>query len=810
MKQTSLLENPFTNNDLMKLCLELVRADKESEVKQILSNANLWDDKNHWRYYGDQAGNYSIIGNQQASSDRALVEKLTNSIDAILMRECLIRGENPEGTDAPKTIQEALIRYFGMRTGKLSDFSKSAQQKLSNQIIMMATGLRSRPSITIIDKGEGQSPKHMPNTFLSLMKDNKLKIRFVQGSYNQGSTGVLKFCGIDNLQLIITKRHPRLCNPKDKTSDFWGFSIVRQFPPDEDSKNIAYKYLVIEDQIPMFKANSINVIPKINEKDPYFGKLEWGSLVKMYEYDLPSGIVSYIYKDLVNRIEMLFPEPALPIRVFERRKYGERAKKDPDAHYGLRGYIRGLFIKIKEYQDKLEPGFPDSGEFYFNEGLIQYVIYAFKERIDKKYRAGDNAIVYSLNSQSHGFASNAFLRREKIKLYHINDHVVVIVDCTNLPRAIQTKLFMTSRDRLVKGKLKKLLENELQREIKEHLGLKELNFRRKSERASKVTKDNKLLKDTLEDVLKKSMFHEVLAYGKLLHHRTDQRKKRETVIFEGKQFPTIFNLRKAFPEDRPIKVKLNRVSSVKFETDVENMYFARSDLPGRLRVWEEDNINETHELDEGPDFIKKLWNGNLEIKLNCDDNTKIGKTIKFITKIEDDRMIQPFIDEFWVYIDEPIEISKTSPKTKSVKKRNNEKLALDLPSIYDIEKKDWGDEFDKFSGGYAQPRIDRKGYEVYINIDNEFLRGELNQSRLDTTQKEIYTQYYRVSLALISLGIIQEINQKIKDTKLNENYDEDDDIFNIKFQTQWILKAISPIIIPLIRKIISVSDEIKN
>ncbi|OIN92086.1 MAG: nucleotide pyrophosphohydrolase [Anaerolineae bacterium CG03_land_8_20_14_0_80_58_20] len=47
----------------------------------------------------------------------------------------------------------------------------------------------------LYDNGEGQHPDDFPNTFLSLHRNNKTDIHFVQGKYNMGSTGAVVFCG---------------------------------------------------------------------------------------------------------------------------------------------------------------------------------------------------------------------------------------------------------------------------------------------------------------------------------------------------------------------------------------------------------------------------------------------------------------------------------------------------------------------------------------------------------------------------------------------------------------------------------------
>jgi len=67
-------------------------AETEDEVVNILDAHGYWSDRTVWKPYGDIANNRSIVGNQQSSRLAALVEKLVNSIDAVLTAGVLRRG----------------------------------------------------------------------------------------------------------------------------------------------------------------------------------------------------------------------------------------------------------------------------------------------------------------------------------------------------------------------------------------------------------------------------------------------------------------------------------------------------------------------------------------------------------------------------------------------------------------------------------------------------------------------------------------------------------------------------------------------
>src|SRR3989338_4016645 len=105
---------------LKDLCVSLAKAESESGVVSLLKNVDLWDDQSAWIDYDNNPNNFSTIGNQQSSPDTALVEKLINSVDAVLTKECWRRGLRPESENAPQSIAEALKDFFGVYDGKLS------------------------------------------------------------------------------------------------------------------------------------------------------------------------------------------------------------------------------------------------------------------------------------------------------------------------------------------------------------------------------------------------------------------------------------------------------------------------------------------------------------------------------------------------------------------------------------------------------------------------------------------------------------------------------------------------------------------
>ena len=55
---------------------------------------------------------FGIVRNQQSNPIAALVEKVTNSIDAVLVRKCFEAGIEPKSSEAPKSMEEAIKKFF--------------------------------------------------------------------------------------------------------------------------------------------------------------------------------------------------------------------------------------------------------------------------------------------------------------------------------------------------------------------------------------------------------------------------------------------------------------------------------------------------------------------------------------------------------------------------------------------------------------------------------------------------------------------------------------------------------------------------
>ena len=427
------VQTPPMLSETAALCLELMRADTEADVIYVLKQAGYWDDPTAWRLFSDNDNSFSVIGNQQAEAIAAFVEKIINSVDARLIDACLLAGCDPEGADAPASMREAVARFFEgkdhpkPRDGRIAEWGDKATEE-GRLLTVAATGHMPRsgqPSLTVADQGEGQTPDDFPNTFMSIERNNKLRIPFVQGKFNMGGTGAFQFT---KLQLVVSRRDPALLDGSSSARDRqWGFTVVRREPPAPGSKSSVYRYLAPVSiagselrGVLAFDADDWPIFPEADAsvREAYHRRSPYGSLVKLYEYQW-EGVKSNIVmsgEGLLRRLEIGLPEVALPVRLFECRK-GYSGHSGSHATNAV-----GLVARLdSERQSNLDAGEPIGGVIALDDGKqIKLRVYVFKDKDKaKSYRSARHGVVFGVNGQMHAAYPTDFFSRERVNLSYL-------------------------------------------------------------------------------------------------------------------------------------------------------------------------------------------------------------------------------------------------------------------------------------------------------------------------------------------------------------------------------------------------------
>jgi len=727
----------------------LFNASREEEVDDVIeSNPQVFQQSNWHPYGGRDVGesNFSVVENQQAAPVPALVEKITNSIDAILMRKCHEEGVDPKSIDAPQSIQEAVDQFFPDHTNwDLSGY----RQMQARDIQIIADGLKYTPSLTIYDNGEGQHPSDFERTFLSLLRGNKNEIHFVQGKYNMGGSGALVFCGDKRYQLIGSRRY-------DGTGEF-GFTLLRRHPlsSEERKKNTWYEYLKIDGEIPSFPIDE-SLDLGLHERE-----FTTGSILKLYSYNLPSGARSVISRDLNQSINEYLFEPALPVYTIDTE---ERYPKDKNLERDLYGLKRRLEKQNDKYIDQK---FSLECEKEDIRGKVKITCYVFKTRIDGKnvketketiqreFFKNNMRVVFSVNGQVHGHYTTEFISRS-LKFGLLKNYLLVHVDVTDLDVMFRNELFMASRDRLKQGEESSTLRDIVASELRKSK-LRDVYKRRKASMnvETESTKDlvrqfaeNLPMNEDMTKLLNQTLKLDRRSNGQGRKDKTSSSKQKNASsgkgdgekIFDPKRYPSFFRLRSGQEVDgkRVVKTPRGGQRTLKFETDVEDAYFDRVSDPGELELAILDySPNETKGGDAlgHPDRIDDVFDvvksspdrGTIQVRIKPKDKVNVGDAIH--TKVSLTAPGEDLEEIFWVKIAKP---RKSNGRTQTQKNEPDLENLAGLPDLVPVFKSEddgtptWEDlessgvEMDHTTVMHPQVEEDRLE-RILINMDSGVL-----------------------------------------------------------------------------------------
>lgn len=739
------------------LLLKLVRTENEKEIEKIINNHPVLSREKNWKPYGGFRGNFSQIHNQQGNTIPALVEKPINSIDALLIKECKLRGIDPESSDAPYSIQEAIEIFFGIKRGDFSEILETERRRIAENIQIIAEGSRQSPNIIIYDAGEGQHPSDFENTFVSLTKDNKLKIKFVQGKYNMGGTGVLPNCGENKYQLILSRKDTRLLNGKP---DLYDFTIVRlhKVTTVEEYKNSWYEFCVGED-------GQVFRFPAKEELDLglYKRKFGTGTYIKLFNYDLPdpSDITLGLWRDL-NRY---LYSPALPILLYEKRGYKGHAMTKLMLGNRMRVMIDDREMKETTFSMMIN----------FRNIKFPAEITIFKDIVDKKEFIDRLAVIFTVNGQVHDHLTNAFIT-SGVKLPYLSGYLLVNIDCTNIPVNIREELFMASRDRMRDNTVARTLKDEIARELKDHDILRQLNEKRRDEKIFQNPKDEEFLKKVMSKLLRKNEeISKLLGLnGTIVGNITKTIKKKikkEGPIFRPKRFPTFVRFRKIAPGNIKM-LPQNGECKLLMETDVEDEYLIRPQDKGELKI-----SFETPSFRKGPGKIEEgapdeqifdvnvvgPSQGEIKIRIKTKTELPIGTLVPVNTELtspEGSHTLTAFI-------------KIANPIKKAKEKEVEIPITYSLPKIIQVYKERkqgiecavWEDP-DYHWNGEDVCKIFPSGNEKYlvdavaINMDADVVHNYIRRKKLTDKNIEHLQRLYQIGNYLISLILYFQISQR--------------------------------------------------
>ncbi len=781
----------MNEESLSKLFQNLYAAKNEQDVDEIIQNhPDIFKQKN-WFPYGENESNFGVIENQQSNPVAALVEKLTNSIDAVLMRKCYESDIKPKSSLAPESVKKAVEIFFPNH--KSWDLHSECKKQAEDIQLIADSQPRNtaNTSLVVYDNGEGQYPEDFEKTFLSLLRGNKNEIHFVQGKYNMGGSGGIVFCGRKRYQLIASKRY-------DKIGKF-GFTLIRRHPLNESEakskKNTWYEFLKIDGKIPAFNITELDL-------GLYKKSFETGTIIKLYSYDLKGN--RHIARDLNRSINEYLYEPALPIYTIEK---SERYPKDRNLERELYGLKRRLESRKDIYiEETFSETFTDK-----QIGNVKVTVHVFKARakdkkpsetkktIQKEFFKNNMAVLFSINGQVHGHYTSEFITRS-LKFHLLRDYVLIHVNCTNMNYDFRTELFMASRDRLKDGEESKILRNFLASNLKKGR-LKEIYKKRKNAISVDNTDSEDLLKSFAENLpLNDELRHLIDQTFKLdkenkkpasanKPEKNQPRKKKEPVPFNPNRFPSFFKLDLKKKGDKlVVALPLNGEKTVKFSTDIENEYFDRVEEPGNMKVsllgYKPNDVtggDKKGEVKDVGDILniakRSPHDGTIKVIIKPTDEVQVGDEIQIQADLSSPG--EDFSVIFWVKISDPVPPKEESDQISE----DDERIGLPKHILIYKESPDdrnlmtWekleesGITMDYETVIHPEVNKDDMLDVIYINMDSSVLKSYKSKIRnLTIEQNELADKRYISALYCHTL-FLYIINKK-KDYKMVHGEDD--------------------------------------
>jgi hypothetical protein len=394
-----------------------------------------------WRPVGDNEANYGLI-NIGSDPGHALIERVTNAIDAVVEREALRRIGKTRNANTPRSPREAVDAWFGVPGGRVANLGDPAKrQPLADQVVvrLLEGSQKRRPTVAVRDLGVGLCPAQVPKSILSLSGSNKIDKPYLAGAYGQGGSTVLAFS--PNGTLFVSRRQPDLLPRNESDAIAVTFARFEELDPAKN-KNGRYAYLV----------NSKGEVASLataalKNFDPGTLVVHFDLLVEQYAARLTqlTGSLWWLFQNT------LF-DPVLPFWAEEHRASVLGRGKSAD-----RRTISGNFTRLNDdKRDRVEHA--HSVDVMLDHSAGQTSIKANYWVIRQKHDGGSaqpidayvdpyHPVSYTYFGQTHGTDERRFIA-DRLQLPYLAKFLIVQVELDNLIPQARRDLLSSTRDRL--------------------------------------------------------------------------------------------------------------------------------------------------------------------------------------------------------------------------------------------------------------------------------------------------------------------------------------------------------------------------
>lgn len=519
------------------------------------------------------------------------------------------------------------------------------------------------------------------------------------------------------------------------------------------------------------------------DKDsPYSRETEFGTAMKLYDYKYLGERSNIIRgRSLLSRLDLLLPEIALPIRLYEFRK--SPAGKYLDA--GSRETtLSGLRRRLNNTQN-VEKGFPITIPFSPAGEQLYATVYAFKpagsvrdddvdEDDTKKKKLGGlrgyrkrEGVLFIRNGQTQGTLPKDFFRHDAMKLKTLADDLLVFVECDKMSDEVREDLFMPSRDRLTETDFKAEMIDGLEQVLKEDEALRLLRNQRQKEMMTGKMKDDKPLADVLQNLIKSSPnLTALLQLGQRITapFNANPTGYQEEKPFKGEVYPTFFKVKgTAYGENHKRECPINYRMRLTFETDARDDYFSRRIEGGKFTMVWTDKASAEHKVSVvGPN----LRRGSASVMVSLPEGVNVADVLAMTAITEDTRAT--FKNKIDVMVRPWAEHNKGGGTKKKDKNPNDQQgkdrerpHQLAMPRIDRVYRDRWEKlKFDEYTAMVMDAEYDDANNEITvfrINMDNTPLLNEIKQRRFDDQSARNQFMYGNV---LVGLSLLLQDKDK--------------------------------------------------
>ena len=669
------------NKEILFKLLDLKSADA---VAQLIDTDQFFKES-EWKPYGGREINVVAVEGQMKSSSNALVEKLTNSIDALLMRRCYeVDGVVPESGDPklPKSLSEAIIKYFG----KEEEIDKNRSEWAKQHLMVLAEGDGKKPTITIIDRGEGQLPNRIQETIVGLSESIKERINFVFGKYHQGGSAAIRFCGnkAKCYQLILSRRAETIV--KNGTQNDWGWTLVRR---NYKNRVTYYEYCTAKGG----ETFSFSYDKPIKIKDVEMEFVD-GCLVRLYDYYLenPSNI-TFGYNSLGFNINQKLQKAPLPIFLQDNRGW------KGDTKYT----IAGLLKRIEDNNNKLigdEVTYPAGlGEIGTRNIRCICLKHIRDEESVKTLKQQRDKIFYVENGLALGTETESFLRTE-CELPAIAPYLICYIDMSDIPVEM-ANIFHAGREEFARTEDYKELRNRLKKFF-ENGTFEKWDKEYQDKNMASSNEDNKELDKLIEKAITDNPeLKDLLGIGEEI--KVPKGEEEEKEVYEGEVDPKKFE----YIGEQPKEVDKASYAIISFRTEAEDKLLSRRKSRYQVNWATDSKIFDV--------MLRGMKKGIISIRIDCKNGVKVGEEDKInffllnstgSNKFEQKVSFKvtetpPFIGSYFpTYFQSSKQLIKISPNTKKkfILKtdvvndyfdRANDKGTINFSANNDLQIKKW-------------------------------------------------------------------------------------------------------------------------